>query len=266
MKATPLERREPPPRVVLLGASNLALGLGAVLEAARSILGRPIDVWGAIGHGRSFGIFSRVLARGLPGIGECGLWQALRAAPAAPTYALITDVGNDLLYEVPVATILAWLRECLERLGEIEARTVITRLPLGSVRRLSRARFLLARSLFYPGRGLPLETVLERAQDLDGRLEGLAREFQVPAVVQHEGWYGLDPIHIRRRQREAAWRQVLGRWHEGGAPPAPPATISAADRLALRRTRPERWWLLGRERRRPQPCGELTDGSRISLY
>ena len=38
-------------------------------------------------------------------------------APAAATAALVTDIGNDVLYGIPVDTILAWVEECLERIG-----------------------------------------------------------------------------------------------------------------------------------------------------
>ena len=58
-----------------------------------------------------------MLGRELPGITTCGLWDALAARPPARTAALVTDVGNDLLYGAPVAAILDWVAECLDRLA-----------------------------------------------------------------------------------------------------------------------------------------------------
>ena len=55
------------------------------------------------------------LWRELPGIVECGLWDALAQRPPAPTVALLTDIGNDLLYDVPVPQIVSWVETCLDR-------------------------------------------------------------------------------------------------------------------------------------------------------
>src|SRR5712671_2746547 len=116
----------PPRRVVLLGASNLTRGISTVIETAWSLLGSPLEVLAALGHGRSYGLSSRILGRELPGIRQSGLWEALAAAPRAETAALVTDVGNDLLFGATVASILEWVSESLGRLAAVEARTVLT--------------------------------------------------------------------------------------------------------------------------------------------
>ena len=106
-------------RVVLLGASNLTRSFPQVVATARALAGEPIEVVAALGHGRSFGLRSRVLARSLPGIVGCGLWAALDGAPArARTLALVTDVGNDIVYGVGVETIREWVETCVSRLEE----------------------------------------------------------------------------------------------------------------------------------------------------
>src|SRR5262249_14377181 len=105
-----------PRRLVVLGASNLTRGFPALLRVARGAWGDGLEVFGALGHGRSYGKRSHVLFRGLPGILESGLWPQLEAQPRLPGRALLTDVGNDILYHVPVDTILAWVAECVARL------------------------------------------------------------------------------------------------------------------------------------------------------
>ena len=42
-------------RVVLVGASNLTKGIGTVLPLAEQIWGSPLEVYAALGHGRSYG-------------------------------------------------------------------------------------------------------------------------------------------------------------------------------------------------------------------
>src|SRR5262249_21781564 len=174
----------PPRRVILLGVSSVGRGLSTALETACSAWSGPLDVLAAFGHGRSYGVRTSLLWRELPGIAECGLWEALARRPAAPTAALVTDVGNDLLLDVPAPRMAAWVEACVDRLLDAGARVVLTPLPLCNVERLSPGRFLLFRSLLYPGCRLGLATVLERARDLDARLRDLAASRGL-ALVEH---------------------------------------------------------------------------------
>jgi hypothetical protein len=260
------EGRSPAHRVVLLGASNLWLSLATVVETASRIWGRPLDVLAACGHGRSYGLRSTLLwLRDLPGIVECGLWPALAQRPPAATAVLLTDVGNDLVYDAPVADILGWVEACLDRLQRAGARVVLTALPLASISTVGPARYRLMRTLLFPGCRLTYATVLERAHELDRRLRDLAGLRGLALVEHQREWYGLDPIHIRRRHRGVAWRDVLAPWAEGAAlPPPVPASLRRWLRLCL--LAPERRWVLGRERQRAQPAARLPDGTTLSLY
>src|SRR5262245_13017732 len=129
------------PRAIFLGASNLTLGFATAVEAARSLLGGPLEVLAALGHGRSYGVESRVLLRALPAIEACGLWPELERRAAAPAYALITDVGNDIGYGFPAPAVAGWVERCLERLAAAGARVTITCLPEASLRAVGPVRF-----------------------------------------------------------------------------------------------------------------------------
>ena len=128
-------------RVVLLGASNLTRAFPVVMETACAVLGRPLEVLAALGHGRSYGIPSTVMGRTMRGIHVCGLWDALRTRPPVPTAALVTDVGNDILYGVPVPTIAGWIDDCLERLQASGTKISMTLLPLRNLDLLPEWRF-----------------------------------------------------------------------------------------------------------------------------
>jgi hypothetical protein len=67
-----------------------------------------------------------------------------------PITAWITDIGNDLGYEVPVKTILEWFSGCVDRLEELGARIAITDLPLEKLRGLGERKFRLLCVLFSP--------------------------------------------------------------------------------------------------------------------
>src|SRR3954453_18449440 len=113
-------------RVVLLGASNMKMGLPAVAGRLRRAAGGPIEVLAACGHGRSYVQWSRIVfgARALPGIADCGLWDALSALPESPTLALMIDGGNDLLYGPTTGEIAAAFGTCLGRLAALGADVV----------------------------------------------------------------------------------------------------------------------------------------------
>jgi hypothetical protein len=257
----------PARRIILLGASNVTLAFPVILDIARGICGRPLEVLAAFGHGRSYGERHALLWRELPGIIECGLWQALRQLPPAPTAALVTDIGNDLLYEVPVPQILGWVETCLDRLQGAGAATVLTPLPLAGALALSPAKYLLLRTVLYPACRLPFRTMRDRAVDLDERLRWLGSKRQVFLAEPRPEWYGFDRIHIRPTCWRTAWQQILALWSTCSALANTTAEpLSLCDRIALRGLAPERRWLFRREQSTPQPAGRLPDGSTISLY
>jgi hypothetical protein len=178
---------------------------------------------------------------------------------------LLTDIGNDLLYEVPGSQIAAWVEECVDRLLKAGARVVLTPLPLCSLDKLSRAKYLLMRSILFPGCRFGLATARERALDLDNRLRALAHSRELPLAEHQADWYGFDPIHVRWRQRAKAWQQMLSHWTDGISH-APVHHGIWRHWLAQQRWRPERRWLLGREQFQTQPAGVLEDGTTLSFY
>lgn len=251
-------------RVVLLGASNVTRGLSTVVETACRVWGRPLDLLAAVGHGRSYGMKSTVLVRTLPGIIECGLWRALAARPLAPTAALVTDIGNDLFYGASPDQIAGWVEQCLDRLAAVEATIVMTRMPVCNLDHVRDWQFRLVRSVLFPGCRLTLAELAERALTLDARLVEIARQRGCRTVEPQACWYGFDPIHIKRQHWRGAWGEILAPW--SAEQECPPATTSLRRWLTLSRLTPERRWWCGREQRRQQPCGHLSDGTRVSLY
>lgn len=251
-------------RLIALGASNLTRGFSALVNSAGATFGGPIEVFGALGHGRSYGTRSTFLFRSLPGILESGLWARLGDSPPVPSHGFITDVGNDILYEVPVSTILSWVGETATRLERHGSDLTLTDMPLFNVRGLSPARFALIRSVLVPSCRLPLSEVIDRATALNEGLVGLAEARGRTLVRLRPEWYAHDPIHIRPRCWGEAWREIL----LAGRPPLPrpqgPRPSFGA--LGLYFARPDRRWLFGMEQRCPQPVVRGQAGTAIWLY
>lgn len=246
-------------RLVALGASNLTRGLHALVSLSQQAWGRDAHVLAALGHGRSYGVTSRFLVRSLPGILDCGLWRALeRQGAAEPTRALVTDVGNDILYGHPPERVLAWVETCIDRLHAVTGDIAITDLPVAGIRRLKPARFLFFRTLFVPSCRLSLATVLERSEQVSDGLVDMARRRSLRLVRLRPEWYGFDPIHIRPALWWSAWSEILACTSH----PEEPPRRSRLQALRLYLAAPERMNLLGVERRRPQPA----PGSTLELY
>jgi hypothetical protein len=254
----------PTRRAILLGASNIALGMSTIIETVRNAWGRPIEIMAAAGHGRSYGVPTSVLGRGLPSIVACHLWQDMEQRPALPTAALVTDIGNDLIFGHDAEQIVDWLEVCLARLSAVADRLIITRLPIESLLELTPTRLRLVKSVFFPGSKVDLDLAFEQVQQLNLYLTECAHRYGAYVVHPDPQWYGWDPIHIRRRQRAAAWRRVLSCWCDGRMPSR--AEPSLRRWFMTLRMRPFDWRLFGFSRHNDQPCARLPDGSTVSLF
>jgi hypothetical protein len=247
------------PRVVLLGASNLALGLELAVDAARAHFGGPVEVLAALGRGRSYGMRSRFLVRSLSGIDSCGLWRELERRPRAPTWFVATDLGNDLAFGARAEVVEAWVERAIARLRACGAQGVLTGLPLARLERLSAREFEIYKRVLFPFQRMERETLLAEARELERRSLGLAARHGLAHVALEERWYGVDPIHFARGARPEVWRRLIAKW--GLAPRG----------LALASRRSGWLWyesahVAGLALGRAQPCARLEDGTTFSLY
>ena len=252
-------------RVVLLGVSNLTRAISIVVETARQVWGSSIDVFAALGHGRSYGMQSSVLGRTLPGITDCGLWAALGQRSSVPTAALMTDIGNDILYGAPAEQIVKWTEWCIDQMQKVTARIVMTELPLCNLSQLSPWRFRFFRSILFPSCRLDFDTVIQRVYELNKQLSELSARRGITKIEPKGEWYGWDPIHIKMRHCPLAWREILATWLDD--PSLPRAYRRSLRRwLYLHSLAPESRWMFGLQQQCRQPAGKLADGTSISLY
>lgn len=251
-------------RVVLLGASNIARSLSIVFDSALLAWGSPLDIVAASGHGRSYGLTSHVLGRTLPGILQSGLWEALATRTPLPTAALLTDIGNDILYGASAEQVTRWVERCLKQLQPIAQKITITQLPLASLEALGAIRFLTMRTILFPQSRLTLSDALATARGLNANVMGLAEAYGATVIEPARHWYGFDPIHIKRRHQSDAWHHILRSWNP--AIDIAPARHSLLRWASLRRIRPHSRHMFGIRQQQEQPARRLSDGSCVSLY
>ena len=259
-----LKASDPQRRFVLLGASNIARSFPTVVFTCRQICGQPVDLITASGHGRGYGLTSWVLGRSLPSILECGLWDALAARKPQKTVALITDIGNDLVFGATPEQVASWVEQCLQRLAGVSQRVIVTELPLAGLMKLAPWKFHLLRTLLFPRSVLMPGVAAEHARQLNERIIELAKRYDVQLVRPAEQWYGFDPIHIKRSYRALAWHTILAAGDARRAEPAGDSSLSLAWSVCC--LRPQYRRLFGMRQTRSQPCARLSDGSLISLY
>jgi len=248
-------------RVVALGASNLTRGFQTVVATARAEWGRDVELIAALGHGRSFGSESRVIARTIPGILQSGVWDHLERLPPAPTRAIISDVGNDILYGFSHTQILAWVEEVVDRLASFSDDIVLAGLPRVGAGDISNAKFLFFRSILFPRCRLSFAEVAGTAQRVNEGVATLAAARGLRFVPLKEAWYGVDPIHIRPSKWREAWQEIVC----GDSRPAL-GRLSRSEALRLYLMRPQRQRVFGVEYGAEQHGFTLPAGGRIWLY
>ena len=251
-------------RAVLIGASNLTRGMATALQTVQTIWQPPVEMLVAAGLGRSYGLTSRILGRSLPSILSCGLWDALETGPPLPTTALLTDVGNDLLYGASVKQLVRWVGTCIERLLPVCNPIVLARLPLDSLARLGDFKYAMMRRLLFPGSRLTREQTVARAVEADLQVAELAEKHGILTVQPSIDWYGFDPIHIRRSYYGTAWSCLLQGWDLEKELSS--VRTSCFQRWRLRFKRPLQRHFLGRRQIRNQPSVFILDGSSVSFY
>lgn len=196
--------------IVIIGASNVTLSLPVIWSTLSRSLDEPFRLMVAAGHGRSFGLPNTVLGRTLPSILDCGLWETLENLDgASPMHAVVTDVGNDLLYGAGSAQIMTWVNETVGRLESRASSILLTGLPVDALQGLSARRFEFFRRLMFPQSSLTFEAALTESAELHRQLlepREMAGNF---SAVPEGRWYGFDPIHIHRRCRREAWSRYL---------------------------------------------------------
>lgn len=253
-------------RIVLLGASNLTLSLPLAIQQIQHCCGGPSEVLAAVGHGRSYGQSSQVLIRELPGIIESGLWSQLDSWCARPTYALLTDIGNDILYGYQPAQILQWITWCIDQLQRQSASIVVTNLPITSIESLSEWRYQFFRNVFYPFCQLSRREVIECAHAVHQGLIELAARKHYVLCEQDPAWMSPDGIHYAFGSRKRLYQHICKHFNE---------VHELASRAERKQTYFSSWQqrpqfaykkMWGKERLCPQPSGLLADNTVVSLY
>lgn len=245
-------------RLIALGASNMTRAFHVIAAGARNEWGDGVEIFTAHGLGRSFGAASTVHLRTLPGILECGLWKGLERMPAAATRAVISDVGNDILFGYAAEQIIGWVEECVRRIRRFTGDITIATLPMENIRGMSARRFVFFRSILFPRSRVGFEESMATAEQVERGLEQLIAAHGIRQIRPRREWYSYDPIHIRPGRWSSAWGEILGiegeiEWRWG-------------DAIRMYLMKPEQRWIVWKEQFKEQTGTEMKQGGRVWLY
>ena len=262
--------------VVALGASNLSRGLSRLVTICRRYTSKPIDFFAGAGHGRSYGANSRIWNRRLPSILGSGLWRSLDrysgsdALNSTTRLAVITDIGNDLLYGFSVEQIAAWIEEIVFRLQQRGFYVVITQLPIQSIQSVGSLRFRILKSIFVPGCQQSLEAIKDQSLQINNKIVSLSKSHHVTILRQPGSWYGIDAIHVKRSCLNELWQRVVDCWPEISREQHPMRGVHGfsgwQEWSRLGAASAEVRSLSGLMLFTPQPVLQLADTTRIYLY
>ena len=253
----------PDHRFILLGASNLTLGLPRIVKAIRDSHSGSIEIFAAHGHGRSYLKWSYVVVRGLPAIRECQMWDEIASRPPAKkTYALVTDLGCDLLYGHPKEELVQAVADCLQRLADMNAQIIYARPPLERIDQLNDWTYFAAKNVFFPGPTVPWKTMREAIHSVDESICATGQGSGISTILPKLEWYGIDPIHILRSKRSQAWTEILAGWDGCESWKVNGATATEHLDVWKRRPAERRMWF--RQQSQQQPNHSWDD--RVTLW
>lgn len=202
---------ESPYLFVFLGASNLARGYSALADClVRCLAPQPVEILHAMGPGRGYCAEGGFLNIKYPPIGSCGIMESARdrAKGARKVIALITDIGSDIMYDVPVSEITACLNTLFQNLDAIGAEVFVHPIPLNFSGDVSELQFRILRSIFYPNSVIGYHRAAEAVPAVNDFLYARAGG-RIHLLPSMKDFSGMDKIHYSIFRSHQAWSQVV---------------------------------------------------------
>ena len=193
--------------VALLGSSNLTVALPeAVRHLRRRFRDRRLTVLVAYGPGRSYEIDCGSLGIKFTSLSRCDLLPAFEQEcaekPSSESYALLTDIGNDLMHGITAATLAGRVRSIVMRLRGAGAKVAVTSLPVDGIAALSPRAFQLARTLIYAGSRTTHDEIVSSVAAVQDELREMDTGGEIELLPMDRAWYSPDACHLRpARQR-----------------------------------------------------------------
>ena len=196
--------------VVLLGASNLARAHHAIVNHLRNeIWQHHVEFMSVMGPGRAYCVEGGMLHLRYPSIESCGVFEEIRqrAQSSCRIIALVTDIGNDIMYGVPANDIIRCLDRLFNELRALNANVIATTIPVDLENEVGEYHFLLLRTLLFPRSSV----TYHEAAAVIGRINSFLVEKEDDTfhiVKDMKRYVGRDKIHYTLLKSHLGWSRL----------------------------------------------------------
>ncbi len=172
---------------------------------------RPVEVMIATGPGRGYCVPGGLLTVVYPPIQSSRIFEAAREkfASGYRVIALVTDIGNDIMYGVSPEVLIETVQQVFTRLHSMNAEIFYTTLPEKFEKGISPAWFYILRTLLVPGSRVPYEKAIAGITEVNRFLKEFAQKscHRIPGL---DRYLGFDEIHYGWFSAQKAWTHVAG--------------------------------------------------------
>jgi hypothetical protein len=207
---------DPPVLLILLGASNLSRGCFALVKHIKSCLyPRKVDVLIASGPGRAYYASGGLLNVVYPPIYASDIFEAAqkKSKSGYQVVALVTDIGNDIMYGVSTEKVIETVQQIFDRLQSMNAEIFYTTLPVAFEKGDHPVWFCILRSLLFPRSTVAYDEATAGIIEVNRFLkESACRQGRL--IPDMDRYLGYDEIHYGWLRAHNAWshmaRIILG--------------------------------------------------------
>ncbi len=159
-----------------------------------------------MGPGRGYCVNGGFLNVSYPSIRSCGILQSAgeRAQKGLKVIALITDIGNDIMYGVSLKEITACLNSIFLELDALGAEVFVHPIPLDLSKDVTERQFRILRSIFYPHSALKFQEAKGAVDAVNEFLRGRAGG-GIHLLPGTKDCTGIDKIHYSIFRGHRAW-------------------------------------------------------------
>lgn len=201
---------ESPVLLILLGASNLSRGCFAFARHMKVCLyPRKVEVLIASGPGRAYCASGGLLNVTYPPIQSSEIFEVARSKSqsGSQVIALVTDIGNDIMYGVSTEKILEAVRQVFTRLQSMNAEIFFTTLPVAFEKGDHPVWFYILRALLFPRSTVAYDEAVAGIIEINQFLKNYVGEHRL-LIPDADRYLGHDEIHYGWLQAHKAWSHV----------------------------------------------------------
>ena len=196
--------------LVLLGASNLSRGCFAFSRHMKTCLHpRKCEVLIASGPGRAYCVSGGLLNISYPPIYTSDIFKVAqeKGESGYRVVALVTDIGNDIMYGVPAGQVIETVQQIFGKLESMDAEIFYTTLPVAFEKGVHPIWFYLLRSVLLPFSRVSHDEAVAEIIKVNQFLRQSASK-QCHLISDMDRYLGFDEIHYGWLRAHSAWDHV----------------------------------------------------------